>query len=283
MVAPLKVGLAGLGTVGASVVRLIDAAARDAWPRAAAGRIEIVAVSARSRGKDRGIDLKKLRWVADPVELASDPGDRRLRRTDRRGGRSGACRGRGGAQSRQVGGHRQQGAAGAPRRRACGARREAQRRAQFRSRGRRRHPDRQDVARGACRQRHRAHLRHPQRHLQLHPHAHGAGAAVVRRMPEGSAAARLCRGRSDLRHRRPRHRAEACDPGEPGLRHPGRSEGDLCRGHHLDRHRRSRCRRGARLPHQAARRRGEDRQGHRAARAPDHGAERIPPSPRSWA
>jgi homoserine dehydrogenase len=33
-----------------------------------------VAVSARSRGKDRGIDLKKLRWFADPVELARDPG-----------------------------------------------------------------------------------------------------------------------------------------------------------------------------------------------------------------
>ena len=38
MAAPLKVGIAGLGTVGASVVRLIDAAARRRWPRAAAGR-----------------------------------------------------------------------------------------------------------------------------------------------------------------------------------------------------------------------------------------------------
>jgi homoserine dehydrogenase len=36
--------------------------------------VEVVAVSARSRGKDRGIDLKKLRWVADPVALARDPG-----------------------------------------------------------------------------------------------------------------------------------------------------------------------------------------------------------------
>jgi homoserine dehydrogenase len=73
MVAPLKVGLAGLGTVGASVVRLIDqqrAALADKCGRP----IEVVAVSARSRGKDRGIDMKKLRWVADPVALASDPG-----------------------------------------------------------------------------------------------------------------------------------------------------------------------------------------------------------------
>src|SRR3954453_4660854 len=73
MAAPLKVGLAGLGTVGASVVRLIEqqrAALTDKCGRP----IEVVAVSARSRGKDRGLDMKMLRWVADPVELASDPG-----------------------------------------------------------------------------------------------------------------------------------------------------------------------------------------------------------------
>jgi homoserine dehydrogenase len=73
MAAPLKVGLAGLGTVGASVVRLIDqqrAVLADKCGRP----IEVVAVSARSRGKDRGIDMKKLRWVADPLELARDPG-----------------------------------------------------------------------------------------------------------------------------------------------------------------------------------------------------------------
>jgi homoserine dehydrogenase len=73
MAAPLKVGLAGLGTVGASVVRLIHQ--QHAVLADKCGRpIEVVAVSARSRGKDRGIDMKKLRWVADPVELARDPG-----------------------------------------------------------------------------------------------------------------------------------------------------------------------------------------------------------------
>jgi homoserine dehydrogenase len=72
MVAPLKVGIAGLGTVGASVVRLIDEQRQSLSLRA--GRpVEVVAVSARSRGKDRGIDLKKLRWFSDPVELARDP------------------------------------------------------------------------------------------------------------------------------------------------------------------------------------------------------------------
>ena len=73
MVAPLKVGIAGLGTVGASVVRMIER--QRALLAARCGRpIEVVAVSARSRGKDRGIDLKSLRWFSDPVKLASDPG-----------------------------------------------------------------------------------------------------------------------------------------------------------------------------------------------------------------
>jgi homoserine dehydrogenase len=73
MAAPLKVGLAGLGTVGASVVRLIENE-RAALALRCGRPIEVVAVTARSRGKSRGIDMKGLRWVADPVELARDPG-----------------------------------------------------------------------------------------------------------------------------------------------------------------------------------------------------------------
>ena len=73
MVTPLKVGLAGLGTVGASVVRLIER--QRAALTARCGRpIEIVAVSARHKGKDRGIDLGKFRWVSDPLTLARDGG-----------------------------------------------------------------------------------------------------------------------------------------------------------------------------------------------------------------
>jgi len=71
MVAPLKLGIAGLGTVGASVVRLV-AEQRDALIARCGRPIEVVAVSARSRAKKRGIDLRKLRWVADPVALATD-------------------------------------------------------------------------------------------------------------------------------------------------------------------------------------------------------------------
>jgi homoserine dehydrogenase len=73
MAAPLKVGLAGLGTVGATVVRLIERQ-RDALAARCGRPIEVVAVTARSKAKDRGIDLKRLRWVDDPVALAKDPG-----------------------------------------------------------------------------------------------------------------------------------------------------------------------------------------------------------------
>jgi homoserine dehydrogenase len=72
MAEPLKVGLAGLGTVGSAVVQLLDQGRDKLLARCGRG-IEVVAVSARSRSKKRGIDLKKFRWVADPVALARDP------------------------------------------------------------------------------------------------------------------------------------------------------------------------------------------------------------------
>jgi homoserine dehydrogenase len=72
MVAPLKVGLAGLGTVGASVIRLIEEN-QEALAARAGRPVTVVAVTARAKGKDRGIDLSRLRWVDDPVVLAQDP------------------------------------------------------------------------------------------------------------------------------------------------------------------------------------------------------------------
>ncbi len=72
MAEPLKVGLAGVGTVGAAVIRLLEQGHEKLAARC--GRpIEVVAVSARSRGKKRDISIKKFRWFADPVALAADP------------------------------------------------------------------------------------------------------------------------------------------------------------------------------------------------------------------
>src|SRR6266567_1938019 len=71
MVAALKVGLAGLGTVGASVVRLIERQREELEARC--GRpIEVAAITARSRSKRRDLDLSRFRWAADAVALAGD-------------------------------------------------------------------------------------------------------------------------------------------------------------------------------------------------------------------
>jgi homoserine dehydrogenase len=72
MAEPLKVGLAGLGTVGTAVVQLLEHG-RDKLTARCGRPIEVVAASARSRSKKRAIDLKKFRWMADPVALAGDP------------------------------------------------------------------------------------------------------------------------------------------------------------------------------------------------------------------
>ena len=59
----LRIGLAGLGTVGATVAaRLLSGAV----PRA-----ELVAVSARDENKDRGVDLSGVSFVSDPSALAT--------------------------------------------------------------------------------------------------------------------------------------------------------------------------------------------------------------------
>ena len=71
MVVPLKIGIAGLGTVGASVIRLIERQ-REALAVCCGRPLEVVAVSARSRAKKRDVDVKAMRWVSDPVSLASD-------------------------------------------------------------------------------------------------------------------------------------------------------------------------------------------------------------------
>ncbi len=66
----LRIGLAGLGTVGAGVVKLLDANAALIARRA--GRpIVVTAVSARDRARARGVELGRFHWVDDATELAA--------------------------------------------------------------------------------------------------------------------------------------------------------------------------------------------------------------------
>ncbi|MDR3497492.1 MAG: homoserine dehydrogenase [Ancalomicrobiaceae bacterium] len=72
MQSSLRLGVAGLGTVGASVVKLLARHADDLAIRC--GRpIVLRAVCARDRTKDRGFSLAHVNWFQDPVKLAMSP------------------------------------------------------------------------------------------------------------------------------------------------------------------------------------------------------------------
>ncbi|MCJ2115437.1 homoserine dehydrogenase [Methylobacterium sp. J-001] len=68
MTVSYRIGVAGLGTVGASVVRMI-ARRRDTL-LASGLDIRVAAVSSRDRSRDRGLDLAGVTWFDDPVALA---------------------------------------------------------------------------------------------------------------------------------------------------------------------------------------------------------------------
>ncbi|MDF0603790.1 homoserine dehydrogenase [Psychromarinibacter sp. C21-152] len=69
MTTPLRLGIAGLGTVGTGVVKIVQR--RAGLLTARTGRpVEISAVSARTRDKDRGVRLQHYAWEDDPVALA---------------------------------------------------------------------------------------------------------------------------------------------------------------------------------------------------------------------
>ncbi|MDD3798810.1 MAG: homoserine dehydrogenase [Novosphingobium sp.] len=70
MAEPLRIALAGLGTVGAGVIRLLDVN-RELIARRAGRDIAIVAVSARDRSKDRGVDLSRFAWEDDMTAMAA--------------------------------------------------------------------------------------------------------------------------------------------------------------------------------------------------------------------
>ncbi|MBI1207119.1 MAG: homoserine dehydrogenase [Azospirillum sp.] len=69
---PLRIAIAGLGTVGAATVRLLHDNA--ALIQARCGRrLDIVAVSARDPRKDRGVDLSGIAWFEDAAAMAAAP------------------------------------------------------------------------------------------------------------------------------------------------------------------------------------------------------------------
>ena len=70
--APLRLGLAGLGTVGIGVVQIVQRHAELIATRA--GRpVVITAISARDPRKNRDADLSGYAWETDPVALARRP------------------------------------------------------------------------------------------------------------------------------------------------------------------------------------------------------------------
>jgi homoserine dehydrogenase len=69
MSAPLKIAIAGLGTVGAGVLALLQANG-DAIASRCGRRIQITAVSARDRKKSRGVTLDGVAWFADAAAMA---------------------------------------------------------------------------------------------------------------------------------------------------------------------------------------------------------------------
>jgi homoserine dehydrogenase len=72
MKAPLRIGIAGLGTVGAGVVKLLAEHGRLLSLRG--GRpLKVVAVSARRKARKRDIDVSRMRWESNPMALATAP------------------------------------------------------------------------------------------------------------------------------------------------------------------------------------------------------------------
>jgi homoserine dehydrogenase len=67
---PLRIALAGLGTVGAGVIRLLEANA-PLISRRAGRPVVVTAVSARERHKDRGIDISGYAWEDDMTAMAA--------------------------------------------------------------------------------------------------------------------------------------------------------------------------------------------------------------------
>lgn len=67
---PIRLGVAGLGTVGASLLRLVNDNG-DLLAARAGRKVVVTAVSARDKSRDRGVSLEGMAWEDDPVALAT--------------------------------------------------------------------------------------------------------------------------------------------------------------------------------------------------------------------
>ncbi len=68
MAGTLRIGIAGLGTVGGGVIKMLEAHG-DEIARKAGRHIEVAAVNARDKFKQRSVDISKYHWVKDPHEI----------------------------------------------------------------------------------------------------------------------------------------------------------------------------------------------------------------------
>jgi len=71
MTESLKIAIAGLGTVGASVFKLLEGNA-DIISKRTSDNIEVIGVSARDKSKNRGINIDNVKWYDNPVDIADD-------------------------------------------------------------------------------------------------------------------------------------------------------------------------------------------------------------------
>ncbi len=280
MTVSFRLGIAGLGTVGASVVRMVER--RRAAFTAAGLDLLVTAVSSRDRTRDRGLDLAGIEWFDDPVALA------------RSGSVDCVVELIGGAEGPAKAVVEAALDAGKPvvtANKALLARHGAALATRAEDKG---------VALafeaavaggipviktlreglpGNTISRVYGILTAP----ATTSSPHGARGPDLRGLPEGCAGPGLRRGRSDLRRRRFRHGPQARDSDEPGLRDRGRRRGRVGGGHLPGAASRPAHGGRARLPDQAPRRRAGGRGRHRAAGSTRRWCRNPPPSRRSWA
>ncbi len=70
----LKIAIAGLGTVGAGVIRLLNENKAEIEAHTTRA-IEIIAVSAQNKNKDRGVDVSGIQWFENPLDLVDTNAD----------------------------------------------------------------------------------------------------------------------------------------------------------------------------------------------------------------